>query len=140
MHLHINCRDFCCFERIQLSRNIKQFVIRLVSGWPPIGGQVVAGSFNHSCPTFVLIPVSHPNFVSNPRHSQWRNARQRTTRGAEEANLNFSEIYRFEAPPLYLVVQSAVRDLSACHAIVLRVWCNFRVISRRATLRKHSHN
>ena len=33
------------------------------------------------------------------------------------------------APPFDLVVQSAVRDLSACHAIVLRVGCNIRVIT-----------
>ena len=32
-------------------------------------------------------------------------------------------------PPFDLVVQSAVRDLSACHAIVLRVGCNIRVIT-----------
>ena len=31
------------------------------------------------------------------------------------------KLYRSEAPPFDLVVQSTVRDLSACHVIVLRV-------------------
>ena len=39
--------------------------------------------------------------------------------GAEESN-----------SPFDLVVQSAVRDLSACHA--LRAWCNFGVVARKA--------
>ena len=47
--------------------------------------------------------------------------------GAEESN-----------SPFDLAVQSAVRDLSACHAFdlsachALRVWCNFGVVARKA--------
>ena len=44
----------------------------------------------------------------------------------------------FYEPPFDLVVQSAVSDLSACHAIVLCAWCNFRVSTRRATFGKRS--
>ena len=44
----------------------------------------------------------------------------------------------FDAPPLDLVVQSALPNPSTCHdnAIVLRIWCNFRVVAVVARIKK----
>ena len=48
------------------------------------------------------------------------------TEESDSTEISFKFTVSMQARPLDVVVQSALRDLSACHAIALRIWCNFR--------------
>ena len=61
------------------------------------------------------------------------------TQGAEVSNsteISVKFTVLMHCRLILYVVQSAVHDLSACHAIVLRIGCNIRVVALRAMLRK----